>query len=215
MKNFFLLAVAFLTASGADARNSDDYDVMDWQELGTFSIREGQLLEIDAGGLEGQFVRVKSPDSCGRVGLGVQAEGTPITPRMIYDRNAWVRTPAMQRLHWYVGQERDIAFAQIWLSPSEVETGTCDVTVEIAKGAPTTPIDPTTPTVLAEGSAQSDISEEVVVDLAWNRTIARAQTLCRTLNVAKVPGRGTCTAQARGNHWSAQCQAWFYCLPEN
>lgn len=213
VKHFTMLFLTLFFAPLAEARESHEYDLMTWETVATLSVQNNRQHEIDARGFSGQFVRLTASSDCGSLGVGISAEARPFTPRMVYDRNASVWTPATQRMHWYIAQERDVDFQQIWIGPGRIDSRSCDVTVEVAKGDSLDPVDPTTPTVFAEGAASSRISEQVVMELAWNRTVARAQALCRTLDVARVPGRNSCTAYARGSHWSAQCNAWFYCLP--
>lgn len=128
------IAYLFMGATSAHARTSDDYDVMTWKTLKTVSFLHPQQVEINARDIEGQFVRVKAPASCGYLALAISAEGNPVTPRMIYDEDAKVVTPEMRRLHWFVGQERIINFSKIWLTVSEIEYGRCTITVETSEG---------------------------------------------------------------------------------
>ncbi len=195
------------------AAGSDAYDVMSWKRIADVQVQNGNEVQISGiSDFEGQFIRIVAPASCGFVSLGLTAEGSPVTPRLVYDNGATVVTPAMRRWHWYVAQRQNIKFSQLWLRANEIENGTCVFGVEVSKANVVNPIPPGTVSVRVSALAHTTISAKIAKEIAENKTVAKAQAECQSLNVARVPETARCVGNFASNRWNARCQASFYCF---
>ncbi|MCX6119844.1 MAG: hypothetical protein NT027_20105 [Proteobacteria bacterium] len=201
----------------SEAKPSQFYDQLSWTQIQSVELANGNTVNVNAHNKIGRYLRIKLPAQCGFLSLGVTAEGTPFSPNMTYDNQAQVTNPNERRYHWYVSQNQDVKFVQLWVTISNLEIASCPATIELASNpeGSASEIDPSTPRKTVRSVAKSKYSKEITSEIAINKAIGKAQELCQSLNVIKVPNQLRCESRFNQSTWTSNCVSQFYCLPNS